>query len=167
MSVQKVMEESMNNNDMGRPKQKAVRSQQTILGWLLLWSLIGLGLQYSSYLLYRDMGGFHIGSVFLSLTGLIILVISLVRYPKELKISRDLDRTGSSTAGKVTETWVKKHRGKRQSKSYFVAYKFGDGYGAVQRVSRTNHKKLKVEDVVMIRHLTGDPNRSRLEIERL
>ena len=56
----------MNETKTKRPKQKAIRSQQFILGWLLLWVVIGLGLQYSAYLQYRDMGGFHIGVVFLS-----------------------------------------------------------------------------------------------------
>lgn len=155
------------NEETNRPKQKAVRSQQFITGWLLLWVVIGLGLQYSAYLLYRDMGGFHIGMVFLSATGLIILGFALARYPKELRISRDLERTGISTSGKITEKWVKKHRGRNRSRAYMVAYHFGGGNGAVQRVSRPVYKKLNPEDTVMIRHMPGDPNLSRMEVERL
>ena len=157
----------MDDNEPKRPKQKAVRSQGVILGWLLMWTVFGLGLFYSSYLLYQDMGGFHIGVLFLSVTGLITLGFSLARYPKELRISRDLERTGIGTSGKVTAKWVKKHRGKTQSKSYWVAYQFGDGYGAMQRVSRSTYKKLEPEDTVMIRHVPGNPNFSRIEVERL
>jgi len=134
---------------------------------MALWVIFGLGLFCSSYILYKDMGGFHVGVFSLAGIGLIILVLSLVRYSKELRISRDLERTGVSTAGNVTEKWVKKHRGKTQSRSYWVAYHFGDGNGAIQRVSRSVYKKVNPEDVVMIRHMSGDPNISRLEIERL
>ena len=157
----------MNKNELKRPKQKAIRSQQSILVWLILWVVIGLGLQYSSYMLYRDTGGFNTGCVFLSVTGLIILAILPVRYYKELKVSRDLESTGVSTAGKVTEKWVKQRGGKRKSTSYHVAYQFGDGYGAVQRVSYFDYQKLNADDTVMVRHLPGDPYLSRIEIERL
>ena len=157
----------MNETKTKRPTQKAVRSQQFILGWLLFWVVIGVGLFFSSYRLYQDMGGFHIGVVFLSVMGLIILGFSLARYPKELRISRDLERTGISTAGKVTEKWVRRHRGRNRSNAYMVAYRFGGGYGAVQRVSRSEYKKLNLEDTVMVRHLPGDPNFSRMEVERL
>lgn len=157
----------MNETKTKRPKQKAIRSQQFILGWLLLWVVIGLGLQYGAYLLFQDMGGFHIGAVFLSGIGLLILAFSLVRYPKELRISRDLESTGISTAGKVTEKWVRKHRGKNRSNAYMVAYRFGDGYGAVQRVNRSEYKNLNPGDTVMVRHMPDDPNLSRMEVERL
>ncbi|MBT3389494.1 MAG: hypothetical protein HN413_03710 [Chloroflexi bacterium] len=153
----------MGDTNLDRPTQKAVRTQQALLFWLLPWGLIGLGLLYSRTKLAIDTNGFQVGSVILAAMGFLILAIMPARYIKELKIAKELERDGVSTSGKITDKWIKKHRGKGTTKYYFVAYQFGDDYGVAQRVDSAIYKKLKVGDVVTVRYLSSDPRRSRMD----
>ncbi len=153
----------MSDTNLGRPTQKAVRTQQTLLIWLLLWGSIGLGLLYSSTKLAIDTNSFQAGSVVLVVMGFLILALMPARYIKELKIAKELERDGMSTSGKITDKWIKKHRGKGTTKHYFVAYQFGDDYSAAQRTNSTIYKKLEVGDVVTIRYISSDPSRSRMD----
>ena len=154
----------MSDKDLKRPAHKAVREQQTILIWIGLLGIIGIVLLYSSYSLIKDTQEFPIGSVFLSGMAILILALVPLRYTKELKIARELDTNGVSTSGKITDKWVKKHRGENTSKSYFVSYEFGESCGAVQKVSFLVYRKLETGHIVTIRYLISDPNCSRIEV---
>lgn len=142
-------------------EQKAVPSTRSIVVRMVLGTIIGLGVLVYGILRALDTGTFTWVHVVTTLVGLLVLVLAVLSVRK-LPLARELDSSGITTQGRiVTKRSTTDEEGDR---SCYVAYTFGEGYGAQQQVSSAVYRRLQSGDTVEIRYLARDPNLSRMEI---
>jgi hypothetical protein len=147
---------------MTKPKQKAVRETSAVILSMILSAAIGIVIIVAATVRATDMGSFTWTTVVLPLIGLFLLVIALWQ-ARELPVARELDRAGIVGEGVVIGKWT--DRDSEGSRRCHVAYQYGDGHQARQRVSWSVYRQLEPGDAVEVRYLQRDPRRSRMVAE--
>jgi hypothetical protein len=81
------------------------------------------------------------------------------------RVAKELDTKGRVVGAKVTDVWsVVKRDGKGGCwQFHYVAYAFGEGHAAYQRIGADRAQGLHIGDELLIRYLERDPRRSRIE----
>lgn len=150
----------MSSSEVRRSSGKAVPKTTTAVLQLVLLCIIGFGLLGYGVLRIIDSGLQNWGSIAMAAIGLLLLVLAVPAF-KSLRLARELDSSGETTAGVV----VGKHSRSDSDgdRTLFVAYQFGEGYGAEQKVSAAVYRQLQVGDGVEVLYLPRDPNISRME----
>lgn len=151
----------MRRTEVVWPKQKATPSARSALIGLVVLAVVGVGLLAAGVVRYLDTRSFSGATIALPAVGLLLLGFAFLSF-RSLPVARELDRDGVVTQGRIV--------GKRSEmdsdgdRDWYVAYEFGDGHGAVQRIGRTAYGSLDIGSEVSVRYLERDPNVSRLEM---
>jgi hypothetical protein len=139
---------------------KAVPKTSTAVFQLALLCIIGVGLLVYGVLRVVESGFSNWGNAVMSLIGLLLLAFAVPAF-KSLRQARELDTSGDFVQGVVSGKHSKTDSDGDRTR--FIVYQFGEGYGAVQKVSSSVYRQLQVGDGVQVCFLPRDPNVSRME----
>jgi hypothetical protein len=151
----------MSDFRLNRPGQKAVPTIRSIIVRTVVAAVLGLGILVATALRLLDMAAFNWVSLVFLLVGLFLLVLAGLA-AKDLPVARELNSRGAMTEGTIVSKRTRTDS--EGDRTCYVAYDFGDGYGAEQQVSYRVYRRLNVGDRVAVRYLSRDLYLSRLEV---
>lgn len=151
----------MSNPEMKRSRSKAVPKTRTAVVRMAVSGIAGLGTLAYGVLKAIDTGLSNWVGVVMPLVGLFLLVLAVLAF-RDLRLAREMDSSGEITEGVIV--------GKRSTtdsegdRTRYLAYEFGEGFGAEQQVGAAVYRQLEIGDTVEVCYLPRDPNVSRMEI---
>jgi hypothetical protein len=143
-----------------KPRRKAIPKTSTVMFRFVLSLGIGLAILVTTILRWQDMGTLSTANMVIALVGLDLVGLSVFMI-RDLPRARKLDRRGQTTEGKVVAKWTKTDAD--DDRNCFLAYQFGDGQEAFQKVSWKDYRQYQIGDAITVVHLPEDPSLSRLD----
>jgi len=144
------------------PNQKSVAKTNTIIFRILLSIGIGLYLIVSGVFRIKDFDSINLTSMIMPLIGVFLFVVGFISC-RDLPAARILDTRGEIVPGEIISKWTKSDS--EGDRNCFVAYKYGQGQEAYQKISWKCYQLIDSGDRISVRYLSEDPTMSRLEGE--
>ena len=143
-------------------RRKAVPTTQSLIFRSLLAGLIGVIVLALGVQRLLPLENFTLGGFAMPLVGLILLGVALFG-ARDLPAARKLDTQGEVGPGKIVARWTK--RDSEGDRDCFLAYSYGEGQEAYQKVGWKHYRQIEVGAVVSVRYVPEEPQLSRLDGE--
>ena len=145
---------------LGRPKQNATPTAGSLVFRVIIFAATGIALVVAGILRFRAAGDLTtVNGIFIAIG---VLIVGFAAWAlRQLPAARALDRDGVVVKGRVINKWTRLDQD--NDRENYVAFEYGDGYSAKERVGARVYRSAQIGGEVYVRYLPADPSRCRIE----